>query len=156
MTISAETTFSSEGKNLEEELSLFVDEESSGEKLAEVSRILKTKEAELQVKVSQTFDLCNRLLELETKMDARVEELEAKREKVSAQFDRINKTNKQLAAKSTKIFKKLQLLSKKFAGNQQNQNLFGVLSQSNSLIRLKMKENETFLESLEKDVQQVD
>lgn len=123
--------------------------------LDRLSQSLRVTESDLQSRVSRTMTLSRRLLDLERMMESRIDELEQQRNEIASQFEQINWNNEQLAKRATSIFKSLQLLSQKFTNNYQNQALFGAISKSNSMVRLKMKENQTFLKSLSKDLFQV-
>lgn len=132
-----------------------LDEQAAMQALDALSKRLRVTEAELSSRVSRTARLGERLLGLERRMEARIEQLEQQRERIAAQFAQINANNAELAKKSTSVFKTLQLLSQKFKRSFENQALLGAISKSSSAIRLKMKENQDFLDSLEKDLFQV-
>lgn len=94
-------------------------------------------------------------MQIEKIIENRVEKLQIRRESIEKQFDQINHNNQELNKKSKNLFRKLQFLSKKMSSSPQDQNLFGLLFQSNSHVRSKMKENQTFLKELELDIRRV-
>jgi uncharacterized coiled-coil DUF342 family protein len=129
--------------------------ENAEEALNEVSSNLREAEVELQSKVSQSSQLCHRFIELEEKIFHNVQSMEQRKQKIKEQFSKINQKNKELAQKSKEIFQKLQFLSKKYGSNFKNEHFSGVMAQSNFLVKLKMKENDAFLNTLLLDIRQV-
>jgi uncharacterized membrane-anchored protein YhcB (DUF1043 family) len=132
-----------------------ISDEDSENVIIEVTKNLRITESKIQTRIQRTGKMMEKLLELENQMELKIIELEEQKKEIMDKFDRINKTNEELAKKSMKVFKTLQLLSKKFTNDYHNQSLFGNISKSNSMVRLKMKENKIFLDTLSADIFQV-
>ena len=126
-----------------------LDEDATNELIASVTKRVRDNETILQSKISKLLNIWTRFVQLEKIIENRVEKLQIRRESIEKQFDQINHNNQELNKKSKNLFRKLQFLSKKMSSSPQDQNLFGLLFQSNSHVRSKMKKE------LELDIRRV-
>ena len=114
--------------------------------------MLKTLETNLQKRMLKNSEINHQYVTIQKSMSTFIQKSEKSKKDITEKFENILQKNENLSEKSSRVFKKLQILTKSFTSNYQNEQLFGLKFKNNAVLRNQIKENENFLRSISADI----